>query len=253
LSGNSPVISNKSKNANQFQWFIGTKEVSNQVNPQFKSNLVGDFSITLITKQDSKCSDTLTLDNQLSIYPKPRADFDFRSDFIEQSIGEVLFINKSLFSNRYFWDFGDGLTDETLGPLHEYDINRNIKVKLIAYADYLNSFTCSDTITKEIEPEWITTFHAPNALAPESGNPEVQIFKPVGIGIKEYEIQIISPWGMRVWYSNKLLVDAPEESWNGRKDNIGSVLPQGAYIWQAKITFVSGKKQVFTGSVNLLR
>lgn len=251
--GNSPIINNKSKNSNQYQWFIGSNEVSNQANPQFKTSIPGDFPITLITKQDNKCSDTLTLINPISIFPKPKADFDYRTDFITKSIGEVKFNNKSLFSNRYFWDLGDGTTDETLAPLHEYDINRNIKVKLIAYADYVNSFSCSDTLIKEIEPEWITTFHAPNALAPESGNPEVQIFKPVGIGIKEYEIQIISPWGMRVWYSNKLLVDAPEESWNGRKNNIGAVLPQGAYIWQAKITFASGKKQVFTGSVNLLR
>jgi len=251
--GNSPIISNKSKNSNQYQWFIGSIEVSNQAIPQFKTTLTGDFPITLITRQDNKCSDTFTLNTLVSIFPKPKAAFEYRTDFIAKTIGEVQFVNQSLFSTRYSWDFGDGTKDESLGPLHEYDINRKIKVKLIAYADYLNSFTCSDTIIKDIEPEWITTFHTPNALAPESGNPEVQIFKPVGIGLKEYEIQIISPWGERVWFSNKLLNDAPEESWNGRKNNTGTLLPQGAYIWQAKITFISGKKQVFTGSINLLR
>jgi len=251
--GNSPIIINKSKNANQYQWFIGPNVVSTQANPLIKTTLTGDFPIRLITRQDNKCSDTVTLNNLVSIFPKPKADFDYRTDFINNTIGEVQFINQSLFSTRYYWDFGDGNTDESLGPLHEYDINRNIKVKLIAYADYLNSFTCSDTIIKEIAPEWITTFHAPNALAPESGNPGVQLFKPVGIGLKEYEIQIISPWGERVWFSNKLLDDAPAESWNGRKNNLGELLPQGAYIWQAKITFINGKNQVFTGSVNILR
>ncbi|MFN6019122.1 MAG: gliding motility-associated C-terminal domain-containing protein, partial [Bacteroidota bacterium] len=78
-------------------------------------------------------------------------------------------------------------------------------------------------------------------------------FKPVGIGLVAYEIQIFSPWGERVWYSNKLKQDAPEESWNGSKNNVGPILPQGAYIWQAVITFVNGKKEIFTGSVSILR
>lgn len=251
--GNTPVIVNKSKNANRYQWFIGPYEVSNQPTPLFKTTLTGDFPITLITSLDQKCGDTATIKNPIMVFPKPKADFIYRTDFITKTIGEVQFINQSLFSNRYFWDFGDGTTANSLGPLHEYDRNRNIKVKLIAYADYINQLTCSDTITKEIQPEWITTFHAPNALAPESGNPNIQVFKPVGIGLKEYEIQIISPWGERVWFSNELLEDTPADSWNGRKYNIGDLLPQGAYIWQAKITFINGNNRVFTGSVNLLR
>lgn len=251
--GNSPIIVNKSKNANQFQWYLGNNLVSTQSSPNFSTKVIGDFHITLITSQDNKCNDSITIAKLVSIFPKPKADFNYRTDFISKTIGEVQFINQSLFSNRYFWDFGDGNTDETLGPLHEYNINRNIKVKLIAYADYINSFTCSDTIIKEIEPEWITTFYAPNALAPESGNADVQIFKPVGIGLKKYEIQIVSPWGEQVWFSNKLADNAPAESWNGRKNNLGPILPQGAYIWQAKITFISGKDQVFTGTVNILR
>jgi len=251
--GNAPVFLNKSKNANQYQWYLGTSEVSKEPNPTFKTSYTGDFSITLITKNDNKCPDTLIKSKSITIYPTPEADFDYRTDFIKNTIGEVQFINKSLYANRYFWDFGDGKWDQTLGPLHEYDINRNIQVKLIAYADYSNSFTCSDTILKVIEPEWITTFYAPNALAPASGNAGAQIFKPVGIGLKEYEIQMVSPWGERVWYSNKLNMDSPLESWNGRKNNLGDLLPQGAYIWQAKITYLNGKKEILTGSVNLLR
>jgi PKD repeat protein len=251
--GNAPIFQNKSKNANQYQWFLGTIEVSKEFNPSFKTSYTGDYSITLITKNDNKCPDTLTKSKSITIYPNPKADFDYRTDFIRNTIGEVQFINKSLNANRYYWDFGDGQWNQTLGPLHEYDINRNIQVKLIAYADYANGFLCSDTIIKEIAPEWITTFYAPNALAPESGNAAVQLFKPVGIGLKAYEIQIISPWGERVWFSNKLNMDSPSEGWNGRKNNQGDLLPQGAYIWQAKITFLNEKNETYTGSVNLLR
>jgi PKD repeat protein len=251
--GNTPLINNKSNNANQFQWFLNTTLVSEQANPMINISDVGDFSITLVTAQNDKCKDTLTLLKNINVLPTPEADFDYRTNFIERTIGEVQFTNKSNFSTRYFWDFGDGITSKALSPIHEYSINRNIEVKLIAFADYLNGFYCSDTITKSIEPEWITTFHAPNALVPSANNPEIQVFKPVGIGLTAYEIQIYSPWGERVWYSNKLNLDTPEESWNGSKNNIGPTLPQGAYIWQAVVIFVNGKKEIFTGSVNILR
>ncbi len=251
--GNTPLINNKSTHANQFQWFLNTTLVSEQANPMINISRAGDFSITLVTAQNDKCKDTLTLLKNITVLPTPEADFDYRTNFIERTIGEVQFTNKSNFSTRYFWHFGDGITSKALSPIHEYSINRNIEVKLIAYADYLNGFYCSDTITKSIEPEWITTFHAPNALVPSANNPEIQVFKPVGIGLTAYEIQIYSPWGERVWYSNKLNLDAPEESWNGSKNNIGPTLPQGAYIWQAVVTFVNGKKEIFTGSVSILR
>jgi PKD repeat protein len=251
--GKTPLITNKSKNANQFQWFLNTTLVSEQANPSLNISRIGDFSITLVTAQNDKCKDTLTLIKNITVLPTPEADFDYRTNFIERTIGEVQFTNKSNYSNRYFWEFGDGIKSDELSPIHEYSINRKIEVKLIAYADYLNGFYCSDTIIKSIEPEWITTFHAPNALVPSANNPEIQVFKPVGIGLVAYEIQIFSPWGERVWYSNKLKQDAPEESWNGSKNNVGPILPQGAYIWQAVITFVNGKKEIFTGSVSILR
>ena len=251
--GNMPLITNKSTQSNQFQWFLNTTLVSEQSKPVINTSQIGDFSITLVTAQNNKCFDTLKLTKNITVLPSPNADFEYRTNFIEQTIGEVQFTNKSNFSSRYFWDFGDGITSEALSPIHEYSINRKIGVKLIAYADYLNGFYCSDTIKKYIEPEWITTFHAPNALVPSSNNPEIQVFKPVGIGLAAYEIKIYSPWGERVWFSNKLNLDAPEESWNGSKNNIGPILPQGAYIWQAIVTFVNGKKEIFTGTVSILR
>lgn len=251
--GNSPLITNKSIYSNQYQWFIDNKLVSEKANPMLTISRIGDFSITLITAHNDKCQDTLTLTKNITVFPTPKADFEYRTNFIDRIIGEVQFTNTSTFSSRYFWDFGDGNTSDDLSPIHEYSINRKIEANLIAYADYLNGFYCSDTISKSIEPEWITTFHAPNALVPSSINPEIQVFKPVGIGLVAYEIQIFSPWGERVWYSNKLNLDAPEESWNGSKNNIGPILPQGAYIWQAVITFVNGKKEIFTGSVSILR
>jgi hypothetical protein len=75
--------------------------------------------------------------------------------------------------------------------------------------------TCYDTITKLIEPEWISTFFAPNAISPESGPTETRFFKTVGIGIKTYHIRIFSPWGQEVWSSKELSEGTPAGAWDG--------------------------------------
>lgn len=97
------------------------------------------------------------------------------------------------------------------------------------------------------------TFFASNALSPGYGPEEVQVFKPVGIGLAKYEISIYSPWGELVWFSEKLENSHPMESWNGAKFNRGAILPQGAYDWRANIIFVDGTQKIYIGSVTLLR
>jgi|GEM_PF-3240004 len=253
-TGKSPLIVNKSRNANQFIWKIGGIQVSDKFTPTFPAAVSGTFPITLITSQDNACSDTTSRQTNLTIYPTPKADFDFRTGFLGSTLGEVQFINKSNLANRYFWDLGDGTMDNrTTSPLHEYERNGPKNVMLIAYADYPNGFFCSDTLRKACTPEWITAFHAPNAMAPEAEPEGVRHFRPAGTGISTFIIQVYSPWGERVWFSDKLEKGTPAESWNGRKNNIGDILPQGAYFWQASVTFENGQKEIFTGSVTILR
>jgi len=165
----------------------------------------------------------------------------------------VIFINESQNADRFLWDFGDGTTSTLLNPEHEYNINRSVRVILTAFNDNGGAYTCADSIEKPVDPEWITTFFAPNALSPEFGPSEVGVFKPVGIGLRSYRIAIYSPWGEQVWYSEALENSSPVESWNGRKHNEGEILPQGAYSWRADIEFVNGASKVVTGSVTLLR
>ena len=133
------------------------------------------------------------------------------------------------------------------------DINRDIEVILYAFHDNGGIITCIDTISKNIAPEWLVTFFAPNAFSPDYGEDLVRVFKPVGIGLAEYEISVYSPWGQRVWYSTAIVDQHPSESWNGQLDNTGEALPQGAFSWLAKVGFVNGDSRVYKGSVTLLR
>jgi hypothetical protein len=213
----------------------------------------GVYNAMLIAVYNSRCRDTLFLPDHIRVYESPEASFSYTTGLQENILGEVEFFNTSQKSDRYFWDLGDGTITTEENPYHEYSINRDVEVLLIAYNDNGGAYTCADTIRLPVEPEWITTFFAPNALSPEYGEEEIRVFRPTGIGLAEYQITVYSPWGGQVWFSTALQEGRPAESWNGAKHNKGPILPQGAYAWRADVVFVNGERRIYTGSVNLVR
>jgi len=248
------TFSNQSTEALSYQWLIQPfNDPIDATSPTLLFTEPGSYAVQLIAIYNDQCQDTLTLNDYIRIYQSPVADFSYTANRLENIIGDVEFTNLSQLADRYFWDLGDGTTTTDENPVHEYDINRAIEVLLIAYNDNNGLYLCADTIRHPVDPEWITTFFAPNALSPGYGPEEVQVFKPVGIGLASYKIAVYSPWGEQVWFSEMLENNRPVESWNGAKHNEGDILPQGAYSWRADITFVDGNSKVFIGSVTLLR
>jgi PKD repeat protein len=248
------VFQNASTEALQYEWRIESfSEVFTDPNPRVLFTEPGVYDVQLIAIYNDLCRDTLLRQNYVRVYSTPVAAFRYEADNSVNVLGDVAFFNESQNAQRFFWDLGDGTTTTLSDPEHEYNINRSIEVLLIAYHDNDGAFTCVDSIRQPVDPEWITTFFAPNALSPGYGPEGVQVFKPAGIGLLSYRIAVYSPWGEQVWYSEALDNSSPVESWNGAKHNQGDTLPQGAYTWRADVVFVNGVSRVFTGSVTLLR
>lgn len=246
-------IVNQSVLANTYCWLLDTVLIAQTEDLQLFFPSTGSHSLSLIAKYNEFCADTFTLPGKIDVYITPNADFNFFADQIVNILGDVQFQNLSTEYERVFWNFGDGLTSTQSDPFHEYDINRGIEVILKAYHDNGGIITCSDSIVKIIAPEWLVTFFAPNAFSPDHGDSLVRVFKPVGIGLLEYDLSVYSPWGQRVWHTTLIDEQHPAESWNGRLNNTDDELPQGAYSWIARIEFVNGESRVYKGSVTLLR
>ncbi len=245
------LIENKSTNAVSYLWNIESQGTTTVSQPELIFEASGTYGITLIASYNAFCKDTFSLAVPIRIFDSPTADFDYQGGYDENILGEVRFNNLSIDYDRSLWDFGDGNTSDEESPVHEYDINRNLLVKLTVYNDNNGQFTCIDSITKPVAPEWITTFFAPNALSPEYGEGDVKVFKPVGVGLATYKINVYSPWGQAVWTSDKLENTSPVEVWDGTYNN--AIVPQGAYSWMADVTFVNGIRKVYKGSVTVVR
>lgn len=249
--GDTLTIINKSINSFSYIWEIENIGISTIANPELVFEKSGTYHIKLISIYNEFCKDTVSLSKPIRIYDSPVADFKYEGDYDDNILGEIKFSNLSIDYNRSLWDFGDGNMSEEDSPSHEYDVNRNLLVKLIVYNDNDGQFTCKDSIVKPVAPEWITTFFAPNALSPEYGEGDVSVFKPVGIGLAKYKISIYSPWGQTVWTSDKLENTSPSEVWDGTFKN--TIVPQGAYSWVADVTFVNGIRRIYKGSVTVVR
>lgn len=249
--GESIIIENNSMNAISYIWDIQNQGTITVVEPELVFETSGTYSIKLIAVYNEFCKDTFSLTSPIQIYDSPTADFEYEGEYDDNILGEVRFSNLSIDYDRSLWDFGDGNFSDEESPIHEYDINRNLLVTLTVFNDNGGKYTCIDSITKPVAPEWITTFFAPNALSPEYGDGDVKVFKPVGVGLAAFKISVYSPWGQAVWTSDKLENTSPSEVWDGTYDN--AIVPQGAYSWIADVTFVNGIRKVFKGSVTVLR
>ncbi len=246
------LFSNNSMEANSYIWNIEGQEQLFAEQPTVVFEKVGSYDVELIAIYNEFCQDTVFLRNAINVFGSPIADFSYVPDILPNIIGDVRFFNNSFNADRYRWDLGDGNTSTQTALSHEYDINGPLEVQLVAYNDNGGLFTCTDTATREVTLETLAAFYAPNAFSPDYGPEGVRIFKPVGIGIAEYEISIFSRFGKLVWYSEALTETAnPKEYWDGMLN--GQPMPQGTYVWLARITFEDGNEVVRKGKVTLLR
>ncbi len=197
----------------------------------------GIYYPRLIVMDENMCKDSI--DKVVDIKPIPTSNFMI-IDTIQQ--GNIYLQNLSQDVTglqdglTYYWDFdydyGESSTE--VSPTHQYEVDGNYDVMLVSY----NEFNCPDTM-HQIYNLLFTNLFVPNAFSPSSALTDLQIFKPTGINIKSYRLEVYSAWGNLVFESTKLDNGAPMEGWDGTYKN--KDLPTGSYIWRISAVFEDGE------------
>ena len=149
---------------------------------------------------------------------------------------QILLDNLTDGGEYYDWDFGNGETSIEESPTVTYDEDGTYLITLVAYNDY----GCPDTTQKEYEllfkGLWI-----PSAFVPQ-GADELKYWRPTGVNIKSYRIEVYNLWGNLLWSTEKLNQGRPADYWTGFKDNSKDeeLVGPGNYIWKASATFIDG-------------
>lgn len=216
-----------------WRFFEGTELLDGSLlqNPEYVFQNTGDHTVMLIVQDTNTCADTIS--QIIPTWPSPVSSFEFNENY-ENIQGQLLFENSSVGATHYFWDFGNGKTSFADNPQITYDIDGTYPITLIAYSDK----ECNDT-SQVTYKFMVKGLFIPNAFSPENPHTEVQLFKPVGINLEEYLIQVYDRFGNLLWYSDKLDdLGRPVEGWNGRYN--GVLLPEGVFVWKAKAVFRDG-------------
>lgn len=233
---------NYSEHASDFFWDFGEFGTSAERNPSIIFDKVGNHTVTLIASIDDLCYDTLMVEQQVIVRPGAVAAFEIIEQNTDFATGEIELRNLSKNATSFFWDFGDGTTSEEENPVHRYATNGARQVYLKAD----NEYGCADDTLLMMTPAPFSGLFVPNGFSPEQGIGDVRVFRPAGVGLKEYHMQIFSPYGQLLWESTELQEGQPAEAWDGSYQ--GKILPQDMYVWKAYAVFENG--QVWRGQEN---
>jgi len=219
----------------------------------------GDYPVFIYAYGSGGCTDVSAF-THITVYPSPHAGFTDSINNTPIPDGMVYFTNISTSADTFQWDFGDNTPASTdRDVIHHYYYNDNFRVSLIAF----NHFGCKDTANKTIIIDDLKGLFIPNAFSPSNVNDAVNVFKPVGIGLVEYTINIFDSWGNEIWSSDAIDGEGrPVEAWDGKYRN-GTPLPQDLYVWKANAVFKDGSvwqgmnygdgKLVKCGVIHLIR
>jgi gliding motility-associated-like protein len=228
-----------------WDWNFGNGMNSNVENPnQTYLNEEGiTYPIQLIVTSDLGCTDDTTVFMQINAYPQVVAEFSYFPNTV--LFGEdIYFENLSTNATSWQWDFGDGVNSIEESPAHSYLTIGTYSITLIAS----NEFGCNDTISYQLEVSSETLLFVPNTFTPDGDefnqNWVVQISE---IDIYDFRITLFNRWGELIWESFD-----PEVGWDGTMN--GAAVQDGVYTWKIEVgTKFTGKREIFTGHVNVIR
>ncbi len=108
---------NQSTNSNSRTWSFpgGTPATSTAANPLVTYNSVGTYGATLTAFNSSGNSNSITINNIITVQDQPNVDF-----IVNITGRDISCIYTGDIANNFFWEFGDGSTSNVQNPFHTY-------------------------------------------------------------------------------------------------------------------------------------
>ncbi len=126
---------NTSQQAKNYVWDFGDGKTSTAKDVTHEYKAPGTYTVKLTINADTNCTRIFTQTVKITF---PTAGFTYNFEACKPI---VKFSNKSIFSHKYIWSFGDGETDTSRNPSHFYKAAGIYLVKLLA----TDSAGCTDS------------------------------------------------------------------------------------------------------------
>ena len=233
-----------SGNVTAWSWDFGDGGSSTLQNPTHTYAVSGNYPVTLTVTSDSGCSNSITQNNAVTVYPGPDAAFE-----PEPALQNILdpnfsFINLSSGALTYAWTFGDGGSSTLFEPLYTYRDTGDYTVTLWV----TNAYGCRDSVSHPVRVDPIFSFYVPNAFTP-NGDGNNEGFNVSGEYIADVELSIFNRWGEQIFFS----AGRNNAPWDGSVAGASMPAQEGVYVFQVRVTDVWGQIHEKVGHVSLVR
>ncbi len=228
-----------------YLWYFDNGEISSAENPSstFYNEDHEDnenYGASLVVTSNYGCKDSIYRDNIITVYPIPLADFSFTPEEADIYDANVQFTDLSLGASSWNWSFGDGYSDSTQNPMHNYADSGYYNVNLTVTSAY----DCSNGTSKTFHVKPAFNIYIPNSITP-NGDGKNDVFLVRGYGITDMEMYIYDKWGQLIYEGF-----SKDQGWDGRKK--GKMQETAVYVYLIKVTDLNDENHIFKGSLTVV-
>ena len=230
--------------SNDYYWNFGDGNTDILKNPSHTFLYQGMYSVNHIVKDYNGCIGKKVIPSLINVFPQSIASFTEIPETASIFNPVISFFDQCTNANAWEWDFGDGSgIYKSKDAEHTYRDTGVFLVKLISISDK----NCRDTAYGMVTIKDEFAFYIPNAFTP-NGDEVNEVFAPLGIGVKEFDMLIFDRWGLEIFHSADIL-----KGWNGKRPDNNTMCPSDVYVYRIKITDLQGRVHDYVGHVNLVR
>lgn len=251
LAGCSPVCPTFTDNSTPAStscfWDFDDQTNSTNCNPSHCFYAPGSYNIKLTVIDINGCTNSLTLNNYINVYPFPVPGFtaEYPVTLLDPY---VAFTNTSVGGDTCYWDFGDGTLLTVPGctnTAHNYQDTGSYHVMQIVE----NQWGCRDTIWSDVVVLPYATLYIPNTFTPNN-NGKNDVFKVYGEYMTDFQMLIFDRWGNQIFKSNDMNI-----GWDGRANGGNFIAQEDTYVYviTCKENLYGEHFHRYIGHVNLIK
>ncbi len=226
-------------------WDFGDGGIGDDISPIHIFEESGIFTVKVEITSPIGCVTDTTFFELINIEDSPTANFVYSPEEITTFNRTVDFLNQSLNSEYFTWNFNNEYQTIEENPTYTFRDTGVHFVRLVA----VHESGCRDTVEYNLNVLPQSSFYLPNAFTPNNDSKN-DLY--VGVGeteyIQDFEMLIWNRWGEIIFQTND-----PTEGWNGLKNNVGKPVPLGAYIVFVKYIDGRGELQEIKGTATVVR
>jgi gliding motility-associated-like protein len=235
-----------------YAWDFGVittlTDTSSAATPSYQYVTAGIYTVSMTYTNSIGCVSDTVSNNLITIYAKPIAGFSSfpqSADILEPTVN---FLDQSISVGaitNWSWTFEPGATSIQQNPTYIYSAAGAYSVELII----TNVNGCMDTVDNYVIIDPVYLYYAPNAFTPDGdGLNDVFMVKGESIDPNNFEMLIFDRWGEKIFRSTDI-----NTGWNGAKNNSGTVVEQGVYVYKVVLKDWAGKRHQYIGHVTIVK